>query len=73
MLVSHPTFWIDADLADLRELASMDVHLEHCACMLIDCPSRQFTAEELHDWSRFFWILCAGQVLWHQVCSKPCA
>ncbi|WP_117192058.1 DUF6282 family protein [Rhizobium terrae] len=50
MLVSHPTFWIDADLADLRELASMDVHLEHCACMLIDCPSRQFTAEELHDY-----------------------
>ncbi|MGK6314105.1 DUF6282 family protein [Neorhizobium sp. DT-125] len=50
MLVSHPTFWIDANPADLRELASMDVHLEHCACMLIDCPSRQFTAEELHDY-----------------------
>ncbi|MFB9948005.1 DUF6282 family protein [Rhizobium puerariae] len=50
LLVSHPTFWIDADLADLRELASMGVHLEHCACMLIDCPSRQFTAEELHDY-----------------------
>lgn len=50
MLVSHPTFWIDANLADLRELASMNVHLEHCACMLIDCPSRQFTAEELRDY-----------------------
>ncbi|MEQ1406861.1 DUF6282 family protein [Neorhizobium sp. Rsf11] len=50
MLVSHPTFWIDANLSDLRELASMDVHLEHCACMLIDCPSRQFPAEELRDY-----------------------
>ncbi len=47
LLVAHPTFWIEADLGDLRELAGMGVCMEHCACMLIDCPTRKFTGEEL--------------------------
>lgn len=47
MLVSHPTHWIDATLTDLRDLGKMGVFLEHCACQLIDCPSRKFTAEEV--------------------------
>lgn len=47
MLVSHPTHWIDATLTDLRELGEMGVYIEHCACQLIECPSRKFTAAEL--------------------------
>ena len=47
MLVSHPTYWIDATLTDLRQLGAMGVYLEHCACQMIDCPSRKFTAEEV--------------------------
>lgn len=47
MLVSHPTHWIDATLTDLRELGEMGVYMEHCACQLIECPSRKFTAEEM--------------------------
>lgn len=47
MLVSHPTHWIDATLKDLRDLGKTGVFLEHCACQLIDCPSRKFTAEEV--------------------------
>lgn len=49
LLVSHPTHWIDATLTDLRELGQMGVFMEHCACMLIDCPSNKFTAEELRS------------------------
>lgn len=47
LLVAHPTFWIEADLEDLRELGGMGVYMEDCACMLIDCPTRKFTGEEL--------------------------
>jgi hypothetical protein len=47
LLVNHPGLFIDASLADMRELAGMGVYLEQCACMVIDCPSRHFSAEEL--------------------------
>lgn len=47
MLVSHPTYWIDATLTDLRQLGAMGVYLEHCACQMIDCPSRKYTAAEV--------------------------
>ena len=48
MMVAHPTFWIEADLGDLRELGRMGVYMEHCACMLVDCPTRKFTCEDLN-------------------------
>ncbi|MET0430707.1 MAG: DUF6282 family protein [Microvirga sp.] len=47
MLVSHPTFWIEADVQDLRDLAAMGVFLEHVACLTIDCADRLYTAEDL--------------------------
>lgn len=50
MLVSHPTYWIEAKLDDLRELSKMGVYLEHCACMLIEGPSRKFPFEELRSY-----------------------
>ena len=50
MLVSHPTYWIEAKLDDLKELAELDVYLEHCACMLIEGPSRKFPFEALRDY-----------------------
>lgn len=58
MLVSHPTHWIDATLTDLRELGRMGVYMEHCACQIIDCPSRKFTAEEVRS------FIEAGTVEW---------
>jgi hypothetical protein len=47
LLVNHPGLFIDASLADMRELAGMGVFMEQCACMVIDCPSRHFDADEL--------------------------
>lgn len=47
MVVAHPTFWIEADLGDLRELGRMGVYMEHCACMLVDCPTRKFDGDDL--------------------------
>jgi hypothetical protein len=48
--VAHPTFWVEAQIADLRDLAAMGVYLEHCACQFIDCPSRKFTGEEFRSY-----------------------
>lgn len=50
MVVSHPTYWIEAQLEDLTELSRMGVYLEHCACMLIDGPSRKFPYERLRSY-----------------------
>lgn len=47
MLVSHPTYWIEAKIDDLKELSDLGVYLEHCACMLIEGPSRKFPFDEL--------------------------
>ncbi|MWB78689.1 hypothetical protein GLS40_11680 [Pseudooceanicola sp. 216_PA32_1] len=50
-LVAHPTFWIEANLDDLRELGRMGVYMEHCACMLVECASRMFYAEDLRAYA----------------------
>lgn len=50
MLISHPTYWIEAKLDDLRELAAIGVYLEHCACMLIEGVSRKFDPAVLHEY-----------------------
>lgn len=50
MLVSHPTYWIEAKTDDLKELSEMGVHMEHCACMLIEGPSRKFPFEQLREY-----------------------
>jgi hypothetical protein len=47
LLVNHPKLFVDASLADMRELAGMGVFLEQCACLFIDCPSRHYAPEEL--------------------------
>jgi hypothetical protein len=47
MVVSHPTYWIEAKVEDLAELSRMGVYLEHCACMLIEGVSRKFDFETL--------------------------
>ncbi len=51
LMVAHPTFWIEADVSDLRELGGMGVYMEHCACMLVDCPTRKFTGEDLREYA----------------------
>jgi hypothetical protein len=50
MVVSHPTYWIEAGLEDLRELSGMGVYLEHCACMLIEGVSRKFDSRALRSY-----------------------
>jgi hypothetical protein len=50
MVVSHPTYWIEAKLEDLAELSSMGVYLEHCACMLIEGVSRKFDFDTLRQY-----------------------
>lgn len=47
MLINHPTFLVEANLADLSELAGMGAYLEHSVCQVIECASRKFTAEDL--------------------------
>jgi hypothetical protein len=47
LLVNHPGLFIDASLADMRELAGMGVFMEQCACMIIDCPGKHFDADQL--------------------------
>jgi hypothetical protein len=47
MLISHPTFWVDGVIDDLRDLAKMGVYMEHCAVLHIACPDRKFTGEDL--------------------------
>jgi hypothetical protein len=50
MVVSHPTYWIEARLEDLAELSAMGVYLEHCACMLIEGVSRKFDFDALRGY-----------------------
>lgn len=47
LLINHPALFIECSLADMRELAESGVYLEQCACMLIDCPNRQHTNEQM--------------------------
>jgi hypothetical protein len=48
MLVNHPTFVIDASVADVGDLARMGVWIEHSFCMFINEPySKFFTGQDL--------------------------
>jgi len=48
MLVNHPTFVIDATVADVADLAQMGVWIEHSFCMFINEPySKFFTGQDL--------------------------
>ncbi|MGR3660629.1 MAG: DUF6282 family protein [Paracoccaceae bacterium] len=47
LVVNHPALFIGCTLADMTELAGDGVYLEQCACMLIDCPGRHHTNEEM--------------------------
>jgi uncharacterized protein DUF6282 len=50
MLVNHPTFAIDASVADIRELAHMGVWIEHSFCMFInEAYSKFFTGQDLKE------------------------
>ncbi|HVY80090.1 MAG TPA: DUF6282 family protein [Steroidobacteraceae bacterium] len=49
LLVNHPTFLIDASLADIKELAAMGAMLEHSCCMWagVQNKSGKYTLEGL--------------------------
>ncbi|MHB9879301.1 DUF6282 family protein [Pacificimonas sp. ICDLI1SI03] len=47
LLVNHPSFLIDANHADLGELASMGAYLEHSCCMWAGVQGKNYTAEGL--------------------------
>ena len=49
-LVQHPTYTIDASLADIRELAGGGAFLEHSLCMFIDeSRFKHWSGEELKE------------------------
>lgn len=47
MMVNHPTYMVGCSDADIRDLASLGVTMEHSICMFVDCKSRRHTAAEL--------------------------
>ncbi|MFV3075348.1 DUF6282 family protein [Niveispirillum fermenti] len=47
LLVNHPTFLIDANAADMKELAAMGALLEHSCCMWAGVQGRNYTADSL--------------------------
>lgn len=48
LLVNHPTFVIDANLRDIKELAGMGAYIEHSFCMFInETYNKKFTGEQL--------------------------
>jgi len=47
LLVNHPSFLIDANHADMRELANMGAFLEHSCCMWAGVQGKNYTAEGL--------------------------
>ena len=56
-LVQHPTYTIDASLADIRELAEGGAFLEHSLCMFIDeSRFKHWSGEELKE------MIAAGTV-----------
>ena len=49
-LVQHPTYTIDASLADIRELAEDGAFVEHSVCMFIDeSRIKHWTGEQLKE------------------------
>jgi hypothetical protein len=50
LLVNHPTFVIDANLRDIKELASMGAYIEHSFCMFInEAYTKKFTGAQLKE------------------------
>jgi hypothetical protein len=51
LLVNHPTFLIDASIADITELAKMGAMLEHSSCMWagVQNKSGKYTADGLNS------------------------
>ena len=48
LLVNHPTFVVDANLRDIKELAGMGAYIEHSSCMFInEAYTKKFTAADL--------------------------
>lgn len=47
LLVNHPSFLIDANLADIGELAGMGAYLEHSCCMWAGVQGKNYTADGL--------------------------
>lgn len=47
LLVNHPTFLIDANAADMKELAAMGAFLEHSCCMWAGVQGRNYTPDSL--------------------------
>jgi hypothetical protein len=49
LLVNHPTFLIDCNPADMRELANMGAMLEHSCCMWAGVQGKKYTLQSLRD------------------------
>lgn len=48
LLVNHPTFVVDANLRDIKELSEMGAYIEHSFCMFInETYNKKFTGEQL--------------------------
>jgi hypothetical protein len=42
-IVNHPTYTIDATMADIKDLAEDGAYIEHSICMFVNCKSREYT------------------------------
>ena len=47
--MNHPSYLIDATLADIRALAGMGAYLEHSICMFVPDAFLQYTPQHLKD------------------------
>lgn len=47
MLVNHPTYMVGASDADMRDLASLGVTMEHSICMFVEGRSKRFSGADL--------------------------
>ena len=50
LLVNHPTFVVDANLRDIKELVDMGAYVEHSFCMFInEAYTKKFTGAQLKE------------------------
>jgi hypothetical protein len=47
MLVNHPTYMVGATDADIRDLVSLGVTMEHSMCMFVEGKSKRYTEADL--------------------------
>ncbi len=47
MMVNHPTYIVGCSDADIRQLASLGVTMEHSICMFIEGKSKKYSADDL--------------------------